>query len=98
MFATATSRSYRIRVKQVGRECQRKHFVAFAARLLPLSANLVRFSRIGTGTKPTLTLDLPKTMAVACQAKAKQERWELYIAVLAGRAGRGEARPAVNFG
>ena len=33
-------------------------------------------------TKPTLTLDLAKKMAAACEAKAKQEKWLMNIAVV----------------
>ena len=33
-------------------------------------------------TKPTLTLDLAKKMAAACEAKAKQENWKMNIAVV----------------
>lgn len=33
-------------------------------------------------TKPTLTLDLAKKMAAACEAKAKQEGWKMNIAVV----------------
>jgi glc operon protein GlcG len=33
-------------------------------------------------TKPTLTLDLAKKMAAACEAKAKQEKWLVNIAVV----------------
>ena len=41
---------------------------------------------ISTGTaletKPTLTFDLAKKMAAACEAKAKQEKWLMNIAVV----------------
>ena len=33
-------------------------------------------------TKPTLTLDVAKKMAAACEAKAKQEKWLMNIAVV----------------
>ncbi len=33
-------------------------------------------------TKPTITLDLAKKMAVGCEAKAKQENWKMNIAVV----------------
>jgi hypothetical protein len=33
-------------------------------------------------TKPTLTLDLAKKMAAACDAKAKQEKWLMNISVV----------------
>jgi uncharacterized protein GlcG (DUF336 family) len=33
-------------------------------------------------TKPTLTLDLAKKMAAACETKAKQEKWLMNIAVV----------------
>jgi glc operon protein GlcG len=34
-------------------------------------------------TKPTLTLDLAKKMAAACEAKAKEQKWLMNIAVVA---------------
>jgi len=37
---------------------------------------------IAIETKPTLTLDLAKKMAAACEAKAKQENWKMNIAVV----------------
>src|SRR5215471_16801815 len=33
-------------------------------------------------TKPTLTLDVAKKMAAACEAKAKQQKWLMNIAVV----------------
>jgi len=33
-------------------------------------------------TKPTLTLDLAKKMAAACEAKAKEQKWLMNIAVV----------------
>jgi glc operon protein GlcG len=37
---------------------------------------------IALETKPTLTLDLAKKMAAACETKAKQEKWLMNIAVV----------------
>jgi glc operon protein GlcG len=47
-------------------------------------ASLVLGSSVASAleTKPTLTLDLAKKMAAACEAKAKQEGWKMNIAVV----------------
>jgi glc operon protein GlcG len=47
-------------------------------------AGLILCSSAATAleTKPTLTLDLAKKMAAACEAKAKQENWKMNIAVV----------------
>jgi glc operon protein GlcG len=37
---------------------------------------------IAMETKPTITLDLARKMAEACEAKAKQENWKMNIAVV----------------
>jgi glc operon protein GlcG len=37
---------------------------------------------IALETKPIITLDLAKKMAVGCEAKAKQENWKMNIAVV----------------
>jgi hypothetical protein len=48
------------------------------------AAGLVFFASTGMSleTKPTLTLDLAKKMAAACEAKAKHEKWLMNIAVV----------------
>ena len=45
---------------------------------------LILCSSVATAieTKPTLTLELAKKMAAACEAKAKQENWKMNIAVV----------------
>jgi glc operon protein GlcG len=51
--------------------------VAAAAGLL-----LCTSTGLALETKPTLTLDLAKKMAAGCEAKAKQEKWLMNIAVV----------------
>jgi uncharacterized protein GlcG (DUF336 family) len=51
--------------------------VAAAAGLL-----LCTSTGMAVETKPTLTLDVAKKMAAACEAKAKQEKWLMNIAVV----------------
>ncbi len=52
--------------------------------LLAAVAGLILCSSAVTAieTKPTLTLDLAKKMAAGCEAKAKQEKWKMNIAVV----------------
>jgi glc operon protein GlcG len=49
-----------------------------------VAAGLLLYTSTGMAleTKPTLTLDLAKKMAAACEAKAKQEKWLMNIAVV----------------
>ena len=51
--------------------------VAAAAGLL-----LCTSTGMAVETKPTLTLDVAKKMAAACEAKAKQQKWLMNIAVV----------------
>jgi glc operon protein GlcG len=51
--------------------------VAAAAGLLFFTAN-----GMAVETKPTITLDVAKKMAAACEAKAKQQKWLMNIAVV----------------
>ena len=51
--------------------------VATAAGLLLCTSSVMALE-----TKPTLTFDLAKKMAAACEAKAKQEKWLMNIAVV----------------
>ena len=57
-----------------------KTALAVVASLL-LSAGLVTVA-LALDMRPTVSLDLAKRMADACEAKAKQEGWNLNIAVV----------------
>jgi glc operon protein GlcG len=61
-------------MKKIGRVCGA---VAAAAGVLVFTS-----TGMALETKPTLTLDLAKKMAAACEAKAKQEKWLMNIAVV----------------
>jgi uncharacterized protein GlcG (DUF336 family) len=56
----------------------------FVGGAVAAAAGLVLCTSAGMAleTKPTLTLDLAKKMAAACEAKAKQEKWLMNIAVV----------------
>lgn len=43
---------------------------------------LCNSAAVAIETKPTLTLDLAKKMATACEGKANQEKWKMNIAVV----------------
>jgi glc operon protein GlcG len=59
-----------------------KKFVRLAGAVAAAGLAFSASTGMALETKPTLTLDLAKRMAAACEAKAKQEKWLMNIAVV----------------